>query len=299
MGDLQPLPELDTAFLFMPLRDELIALLRSLAPGDWDAPTVAGAWRVRDVVSHLLDGELRTLAAHRDGHHLSEAGTVQGYADVIALVQRLNAEGVATGRHYSARLLTDLLEVTGGWMSAFVTALDPEAPALFSVAWAGEKESTNRFDTAREYTERWHHQMQIRLAVGERGNAATLLAERYAVPLLETSVRVLPHAYRAVAAADDTAIVFSVAPRAAAAGPDADIADPGWRRAWTIRRERGGWRLHAGESDGPSARVAGSADAWWRLFFNAMPRDDARREFVVEGNAGLVLPLWRARSVMV
>src|SRR4051812_47290116 len=166
MRDLQPLPQLDTAPLFAPLRVELLTLLRSLAPGEWDAPTIAGDWHVRDVVSHLLDGELRTLAAHRDGHELSTGGSVQSYADVVALVQRLNAEGVAAGRHWSPGLLTDLLEVTGRWMSAFATTLDPEARALFSVAWAGESESTNRFDTAREYSERWHHQMQISLAVG-------------------------------------------------------------------------------------------------------------------------------------
>ncbi len=53
-------------------------------------------------------------------------------------------------------------------MSTFVTALDPDAPALFAVAWAGESQSDNRFDTAREYTERWHHQMQIREGVGAR-----------------------------------------------------------------------------------------------------------------------------------
>ena len=30
-------------------------------------PTVAGEWRVRDVVAHILDGSLRRLSFHRDG----------------------------------------------------------------------------------------------------------------------------------------------------------------------------------------------------------------------------------------
>ena len=204
MPDLEPLPDLDTAPLFTPLRVALTTLLRDLQPADWDASTVAGAWRVRDIVAHLLDGELRTLAAHRDGHPLAADGTVQGYTDVIALVQRLNAEGVAAGRHWSPRILIDLLDMSGAWMAAFIATLDPEAPALFAVAWAGEAVSTNRFDTAREYTERWHHQMQIRLAIGDRGQHRTLLAERYAAPLLETAVRVLPHAYRELAAVSNT-----------------------------------------------------------------------------------------------
>ena len=266
MPDLEPLPDLDTAPLFTPLRTELTTLLRDLQPADWDASTVAGAWRVRDIVAHLLDGELRTLAAHRDGHPLATAGTVRDYADVIALVQRLNAEGVTAGRHWSPRILIDLLDMSGAWMAAFIATLDPEAPALFAVAWAGEAVSTNRFDTAREYTERWHHQMQIRLAIGDRGQHRTLLAERYAAPLLETAVRVLPHAYGELAAA---------------MGPPS--------RSWSIRMRTPGCAV-AAELDTPSRerqlapllghrrrstlRVTAGPDAWWRLFFNALAPED-------------------------
>jgi hypothetical protein len=46
----------------------------------------------------------------------------------------------------------------------FHKSLDPLAPAAFAVSWAGEETSSNWFDTARELTERWHHQQQIRLA---------------------------------------------------------------------------------------------------------------------------------------
>jgi len=52
---MRPLEPLYTAHLFPPLHAELIALLRSLTPEDWERPTVAGSWRVRDVVAHLLD----------------------------------------------------------------------------------------------------------------------------------------------------------------------------------------------------------------------------------------------------
>jgi hypothetical protein len=71
MPDLFPLPPLETAPLFPDLHGELLSLLRALESGDWERPTVAGAWRVRDVAAHLLDGDLRKLAAHRDGHVLS------------------------------------------------------------------------------------------------------------------------------------------------------------------------------------------------------------------------------------
>lgn len=285
MPTLAPLTALDTAPLFPELHAELLALLRALDPADWERPTVAGSWRVRDVAAHLLDGELRTLAAHRDGHMLSADGPVDTYEDVLALIHRLNASGVAFGARLSTRLLTDLLEVTGRWMSDLVASLDPDAPALFAVAWAGEAESDNRFDTAREYTERWHHQMQIRAAVGRRGRPELLLSPKYLAPLLETSVRVLPHAYRDLSAPDGTTVTLRLAGDAAL--------------AWTLRREGGRWRLYRGEPERPTARVSAEADVLWRLFYNALPPGEASGALAIDGPRELVAPLLDARSVMV
>jgi hypothetical protein len=300
MPELRPFVDPDTVPLFAPLRSGLVTLLRDIMPADWDRPTVAGAWRVRDVVAHLLDGELRTLAAHRDGHSLASGNAVQSYADVVALIQRLNAEGVAAGRHLSPRILTDLLAITGPWMAEFVATLDPDAPALFAVAWAGEAASTNRFDTAREYTERWHHEMQIRLAVGERGRPHVLLERRYVVPLLETAVRVLPHVYRVVEAPPETMVAFAArVPKSEGTARGEGDASAFEGLEWTLRREGSGWRLYRDAPPSPTARVTASADAWWRLFFNAMPVSEAPRLFAAEGSVALVEPLWQARSVMV
>src|SRR5688572_4941575 len=58
-----------TGPLFAPIHDELMALLRSLTAEEWMAPTVAGAWTVRDVAAHLLDTGLRRLSMHRDGYN--------------------------------------------------------------------------------------------------------------------------------------------------------------------------------------------------------------------------------------
>ena len=291
MSSLRPLAPLDTAALFPRLHVELLALLRALEPADWERPTVAGAWRVRDVAVHLLDVMLRKLAAHRDGHRLAPDGPAESYEDVLALINRLNAGGVAFGARLSPRLLTDLLEVTGRWLGDFVAALDPDAPAIFPVGWAGESRSDNRFDTARDYTEHWHHQMQIRVAVGERGRPETLLARIYLVPLLETAVRALPHAYRAVPAPEGTAVVLR-----AVDGPWPD-GEPAL--AWTVRREGGRWRLHGGEAARPAARAEASPDVLWRLLFNALPADRARGAVAASGPEELLAPLWHARSVMV
>ena len=297
MHTLQPLPPLDTAPLLPRLHAELLALLRALEPADWDRPTVAGAWRVRDVAAHLLDGELRVLAAHRDGHALAAGSPPASYAEVVALIQRLNDDGVAFGARLSPRLLTELLEVTGRWMSAFVATLDPDAPALFPVAWAGEAASDNRFDTAREYTERWHHQMQIRAAAGVRGRPEVLLAADYLVPLLETSLRVLPHAYAAHDAPEGTSVVLRVAARAGSvSGSSGDSTSA---LAWTLAREGGAWRVYRGEDPHATARVDAAPDALWRLLYNALPPGEAHAAFTASGPQELLAPLWRARSVMV
>lgn len=282
---LRALSPLDTAPHFAPLHRALIALLRSLQSEDWDRPTVAGQWRVRDVVAHLLDGDLRKLSAHRDGHRLAIGQPPRDYDEVIALIQRLNADGVAFGARLSPRLLTDLLEVSGRWTGEFVEGLDPEGLALYPVAWAGETESTNRFDTAREYTERWHHQMQIRDALGDRGAPSDLLAPSFFAPLLTTSVRAVPHAYRDVVAPEGTSITMHV------------LGEPAL--AHTLVREGSAWRICEGEVALPTARVQAPPDAWWRLFFNALSPSLLGDVFTGEGPSELVAPLWRARAVMV
>ena len=64
----------------------------------------------------------------------------------------------------SPAVLISMMEVASREYAEFHQALDPMAEAEFSVSWAGEEKSLNWFDTARELTERWHHQQQIRLA---------------------------------------------------------------------------------------------------------------------------------------
>jgi hypothetical protein len=285
MTTLRPPAPLHTAPLFPRLHAALVELLAALALDDWARPTVAGAWRVRDVAAHLLDGDLRKLAAHRDGHAVAPDGPVESYADVVALIQRLNAGGVAYGARLSPRLLADLLDVTGRWVSAFVASLDPDAPALYPVAWAGEARSDNRLDTAREYTERWHHQMQIRAAVGPRGRPDVLLAPDLLGPLLDTAACALPHAYRDAAAPDGTAVTVRVA------------GDP--RSAWTLVRDSGRWRLHAGAPERPDAWAEAAPDVLWRLYFNALPAGRAREHVAAGGPDALLAPLWQARAVMV
>jgi hypothetical protein len=84
-------------------------------------------------------------------------------------VNRLNQEGVTVYRRLSPTVLIDMMKMACEQSADFHESLDPFAPAAFNVSWAGEETSLNRFDMARELTERWHHQQQIRLATSRPG----------------------------------------------------------------------------------------------------------------------------------
>jgi len=258
-----------------------VTLLRGLTAADWLRPTVAGHWRVRDVAAHLLDGQLRKISAQRDAHFTPPDRPIESDADLTRFINALNAGGVAYGARLSTPLLIDLLELSGRQLADIVTRLDPNAPALYSVSWAGEQSSANWMDTGREYTEHWHHQMQIRDAV----NRPRLLEPRWLEPLLDMSVRALPHAYAAVAAPPATVVTLSVTGETTG--------------AWSLLRDAGGWQLRRGSPATPDTTVTIAADDVWRMFYNALSGDALMQRVRVEGDADLAAPLLRARSVIV
>ncbi len=108
--------------------------------------------------------------------------TAQETADIVSLVNRLNYEAITVFRRLSPRVLIDLMKVACPQSAEFHVGLDPFAPAAFPVSWAGEHESPNWFDTARELTERWHHQQPEKyyahLAPSSLASAVQLLTKR-------------------------------------------------------------------------------------------------------------------------
>lgn len=263
------------------LDGELLTLLRELSAADWAAPTVAGTWTVKDVATHLLDGNLRTLSMLRDGYFGEAGPTGNSYPELVEYLNRLNREWITAARRLSPPVLMDWLERSGREYTDFLAGLDPAEPAVFAVAWAGETESTNAFHIAREYTEKWHHQMQIRHAVGQE---APLLAEAYYRPYLETSFRGLPYHYRDVAATPGAAIRVSVG----AAG----------EKAWYLVRGPERWALRTSIDTTPTARVHIPDEIAWRLFTKGIDRDGALATCRIEGKHALGLPVFELVAVM-
>jgi len=269
------MPSLDpilVAPLFAPLNDALIVLLRDLTPDEWNARSV-GTWTVKDVAAHLLDTPLRRLSAQRDRY----APPFAAAQDLAAFINETNAQWVSAARRLSPRILIEMLEVYGRQVSDYFLALDPYAPAEWAVSWAGENASPNWFDTARELTERWHHQQQIRDATGR----PPLYDLRFFKPVMDTFLRALPFTYRNAPAADGTRVTIAVE----------DVT------CCSIVRGGDRWALDR-TCDGATTSVRMTGDTAWRLFTKGLGRDEARKRSEITGEAALAEPLFSTVAIV-
>jgi len=278
---MKPVEPIFVTDVYAQLHDELITLLKSLSDEDWYKPTAAGQWKVRDIVAHLLDSDLRRLSFQRDNApQVPPDSPIESYRDLVDFLNQLNADWVRAARRISPKLLVGFLAHTGPQVAELFRSLDPLAPALWGVAWAGEEQSPNWFDIAREYTEKWHHQQQIRDAVG----ATPLTSRKWLFPVLDTFLRGLPHTYRETAAGDGTQIGFTITGEAGG--------------EWTLSREDGAWRLYSGSSNQPACQVRMDQDTAWRLLTKGLSRDDARARIEINGEADLGRPIPGMLAVM-
>jgi uncharacterized protein (TIGR03083 family) len=257
-----------TIDLFPLLENKLIELLRCLRHDDWSRPTLAKEWTVKDIAAHLLDGNVKRLSMQRDGSVGVAAPNVDRYESLVAFINRNNAEWVQAARRISPRLLIDLLEITSKQVFDFFRELDPFAPALWPVAWAGEDQSPNWFDIAREYTERWHHQQQIRLALDRSGISDRQLY----FPVLDTFMRGLPHAFRFVQAREGTTVEVEITGEAGG--------------SWFLERCDASWRLSV-PNPKPEATLRLDQELAWQVFTKAVNRQMAAQQVEATGDRAL------------
>ena len=276
---LEELPPLDVRPLFGPLLESLLGVLSGLGAEEWQRPA-SRSWSVKDVAGHLLDGDCRQLAFSRDRMPLLPPDRpIEGPADFLAFLDGLNADWVRAVKRLSPRLLVDLLGLTGRQVAEHFAALDPEAEAVFGVAWAGEERSLNWMHLARELTERFHHQQQLREAAGR----PLLEDARFAAPVLEAFLYGLPPVYEGVEADPGAriAIVFG--------------APVGRRYAIGFDAERG-WRLGRA-SDAAAATIELEPVAAWRTLTRSWSIAEAKKHAKVDGPAMLTEPFFQACSI--
>lgn len=264
---MKPLDPIFTAHLFPLLDEKLIEILRSLSPEDWQRQTVAPMWKVKDVAAHLLDSNIRALSILRDDYFGEKPENIDTYQGLVRYLNRLNADWVCAMKRVSPHVLIELLEITGQEYSILMNILNPFEKALFSVAWAGENESQNWFHIAREYTEKYHHQQQIRFAVGE---ADVLLKKEFYFPFLDTTFRALPHHYREVNAEEGDVIQVTVTGEN---GGD-----------WFLYRSKYKWLLVTECTLIPMCHIRIAPEIAWRLFTKGISREEVEPFINIVGN---------------
>ena len=263
---MKPVEPIFTSHLFPLLDEKLLEILRSLSPQDWERQTIAPLWKVKDVAAHLLDGNMRALSMLRDNYFGEKPENIDTYPDLVGYLNRLNADWVHAMKRVSPHVLIELLEITGKEYSMLMNTLNPFEKALFSVAWAGESESENWFHIAREYTEKYHHQQQIRLAVGKE---EVLLKKELYFPFLDTSLRALPHHYREVNAEVGDVIQVTISGES---GGD-----------WYLYRNEEKWILVTECELVPICHIRIPPEIAWRLFTKGISRKEAEPLVNIDG----------------
>jgi uncharacterized protein (TIGR03083 family) len=275
----EPLQPIFTAHLFPQLEAKLVEVLRSLSPEDWEKQTVAPKWKVKDVAAHLLDTQLRKLAAPREPRRVENSKIIPP-AELLALINALNAEGVRRYRQLSTHELISTMEASSRESAEYHQALDPFAPAMFPVSWAGEEQSPNWFDTAREFTERWHHQQQIRLAVNKPG----IMTREFYFPVLDCFMRALRYTYRNVTAKPGALAQFNISGECGG--------------SWYLFRDNAVWALVGSSAGDKVSETTIPQEIAWRIFTKGIASEEARPQVHVSGDEKVGLHILKMVSIV-
>lgn len=263
---VNPLQPILTGPLFGEIRKELLSLLTGLTEEEWRLPTAAGKWNVKDVALHILGGDVGNLSRRRDAFSLP--ADLSSYQKLVAFINEINASWVLAGQRMSTRLLIDLTEHVGGQADEYFAALDPFAIGE-AVSWAGDAPMPVWFDVAREYTERWHHQQQIRDATGRPG----LYERRLFEPVIDAFVRALPKTFQNAEAQDGTTVQL--------------LLTGALKKQWSLVRSAEKWELFEGGGDREDASVRIRAEDAWKIFTRGIQGEAASRCAEIQGQRRL------------
>lgn len=264
MNNMQP--PIDILHLFPVLNSQLIDFLKKLSIEDWHKQTVAKEWRIKDVAAHLLDGNYRQISLKRDGWSSPPDIDIKSNTQLVNYLNRINADWVKAARRLSPEVLIELLEDTNGKVYKLFQNLDPFTPSVYSVSWAGESVSYNWFDIAREYTERWLHQQQIRDAVGDTG----IMTKELYHPVLNIFMRAWPYTCRGTSADEGTMLKTIITGEAGG--------------EWFLLKTGEQWKLSEIAGNMLAAETIIDGDAAWKLFSKSVRKENISGQYQVKGN---------------
>ena len=168
-------------------RELMLALLTTLTPDQWDAPTECPAWSVKGIALHVLGDDLSLIARQRDAALASipiEPTLPDWDHAPENLLDRFNERWVHAATFMSAPLIIELLTASGTATDDWYSTVDPGSVGEIVMLF-GPDPAPYWAIAAREYLERWVHHLQIRRAL-DLGPAE--LAE---VPFVTTAVQVV------------------------------------------------------------------------------------------------------------
>ena len=261
-------PAIDLRPLFPVERDGLLELLAGLDADGWRRPTVCPGWDVHDIVAHIAHDHVRRLSGLRDQH--ASDGFEPG-EDLPGFINRVNQEFVETARRWSPAVLIDLIAHLGPQLDDVWAGLDLDGTATIDVAWAEPGVPAPRWlDVAREFSEFWIHQQQVRDAVGHAGSVSDELAGA----IVDTLIRGLPLTLRTHTGGPGTHLGVRVT------GPGAHL--------WVATRTAERWQLaRVQDLHACDATVELSFDTLWRLASRGISPDVAGRRSVLTGDPDL------------
>ncbi|HEY8472600.1 MAG TPA: maleylpyruvate isomerase family mycothiol-dependent enzyme [Natronosporangium sp.] len=258
-------PAIDVRPVLAEQQAAFIDLLQQLAPAEWAGPTVCPGWSVKDVAAHVLGDYVGRLSIHRDRYQVLRPRAGEPFPGFL---DRINEEWVVAARRLSPPLLIELLSATGDQVVRFWQTQDLDAIGG-SVYWAGPERHPYWLDAAREYTEYWTHQQQIRDATGRAG----FTEPRYLGPVIDTFLRALPHTLREVAVPPDTTFQVTVT------GPGGGD--------WTCTRGSDRWWLRRQPHPAPTATLELDTDTAWRLCTRGITPEQAASRARIHGDRRL------------
>jgi Mycothiol maleylpyruvate isomerase N-terminal domain len=273
-------PPIDILPLFPELNHELVSFLKSLSQDDWQKQTVARKWVIKDAAAHLLDGNLRKISRHRDNWRPVPDRTIDSYQELVDYLNEINNSWVLAVKRLSPRIITDLLAATNDEVYAILRSLDPFGKAEHSVAWAGEHESYNWFNIAREYTELFVHQQQIRDAMNDQW----LLDSHLYHPFLDIFMQALPYTYRDTKAEEGTTLKFTINGQG--------------RGHWFLKRMNGTWKLITAQDGNEASETIIEGNIAWKLFSKSVRKEDVPGSFEIKGDLFLGEKVLEMVSVM-
>lgn len=272
--------EVETLHLFPVLDNMLISLLKDLGEHEWELQTVARLWKVKDVAAHLLDGNLRGLSISRDKYFGEDPGIINSQADLVKFINGLNLSWTNALKRLSPKVLISLLEVSGREYIEHLKELGPFENAIFPVAWAGQDISPNWFHIAREYTEKFLHQQQIRDATGRQG----LMTKELFYPFIDTLMFAFPYAFRNVEANAGTSVSIIV------------TTEIGGR--WNLIRTNHQWHLNKEAEIECSSVVQIDPHTAWKLFSKSWTPEQVLDIVDIQGDQSLGRQTLKMISVM-